>query len=83
MAEDAVLDGQNIVGLSADDIIPTVYEGGFKTWECSVDLAGFLASNKRYLGEEDKEDATVIEVFRPTSVFDNRLLVGKHKGISS
>lgn len=24
------------------DLIPGVYEGGLKTWECSVDLAGYL-----------------------------------------
>lgn len=24
------------------DLIPGVYEGGLKTWECSVDLAGHL-----------------------------------------
>lgn len=25
-----------------DDIKPGVYEGGFKTWECAVDLANYL-----------------------------------------
>lgn len=25
-----------------DDIKPRVYEGGFKTWECAVDLASYL-----------------------------------------
>jgi hypothetical protein len=25
------------------DIVPGVYEGGLKTWECSADLAGYLA----------------------------------------
>lgn len=24
------------------DIVPGVYEGGLKTWECSADLAGYL-----------------------------------------
>lgn len=27
---------------SASDLIPGVYEGGFKTWECSLDLASYL-----------------------------------------
>lgn len=30
------------VGLSTDDITPNVYEGGFKTWECSIDLANYI-----------------------------------------
>ena len=30
------------IGLSSDDITPRVYEGGFKTWECCVDLAQYL-----------------------------------------
>lgn len=28
---------------ATDDIKPGVYEGGFKTWECAVDLATYLA----------------------------------------
>lgn len=32
------------VGLSSDDINPRVYEGGFKTWECSVDLVRYLST---------------------------------------
>ncbi|KAF8621704.1 hypothetical protein AX15_007565 [Amanita polypyramis BW_CC] len=27
------------------DLIPGVYEGGFKTWECSLDLVDYLESN--------------------------------------
>ncbi len=42
MAEDGSFDDRSIVGLSTDDIMPHVYEGGFKTWECSVDLARYL-----------------------------------------
>lgn len=26
-----------------DDLKPGLYEGGFKTWECAVDLASYLA----------------------------------------
>lgn len=41
MAED--IPGQSTaVGLSIDDITPNVYEGGFKTWECSIDLANYV-----------------------------------------
>ena len=37
-ANDALLSG-----LDAGDLTTGEYEGGFKTWECAVDLAGFLA----------------------------------------
>lgn len=42
MAEDTSLNEETLAGLSNDDITPNVYEGGFKTWECSVDLANYL-----------------------------------------
>ena len=29
-------------GMSSDDITPRIYEGGFKTWECCIDLARYL-----------------------------------------
>lgn len=31
-----------IAGLEKGDIKPNFYEGGFKTWECAVDLAKLL-----------------------------------------
>ena len=43
MAEDQDYGQSPTIGLSTDDITPNIYEGGFKTWECSVDLASFLA----------------------------------------
>ena len=43
MAEDQDYGQSPCIGLSTDDITPTIYEGGFKTWECSVDLASFLS----------------------------------------
>ena len=43
MAEDPNSSHFPTVGLSTDDITPNIYEGGFKTWECSVDLASFLS----------------------------------------
>ncbi|KAL8742125.1 MAG: hypothetical protein Q9184_008301 [Pyrenodesmia sp. 2 TL-2023] len=43
MAEDSSVDEVQ-AGLSTEDIRPNVYEGGFKTWECSIDLANYLVS---------------------------------------
>lgn len=49
MAEDSrveetdELSSSTIAGLSTgDDLTPGIYEGGFKTWECAVDLARYL-----------------------------------------
>lgn len=42
MAEE-MQDGQQLlVGLDQDDIKTNIYEGGFKTWECSLDLAKYI-----------------------------------------
>ena len=45
MAEDTMEDSEPQHGLSTGDITPNVYEGGFKTWECSIDLANTLAED--------------------------------------
>ena len=63
MAEDPHLDdGQfPILGLSANDITPTIYEGGFKTWECAADLARYLLRQDPILNDMT-HDLHVIEV---------------------
>ena len=43
MAEDTQDHQQPLVGIDQDDIKTNVYEGGFKTWECSLDLAKYVA----------------------------------------
>ena len=45
-----------------DDITPNVYEGGFKTWECSLDLAGYLATLLRSQQNYDGGTRHFIEV---------------------
>ena len=30
--------------IQSSDLLPGTYEGGFKLWECAVDLASFLAA---------------------------------------
>jgi len=42
-------------GLATGDLSTGVYEGGFKTWECAVDLAGFVASRAESVNEEGGE----------------------------
>lgn len=44
MAEDTQDDQQLLIGIDQDDIKANVYEGGLKTWECSVDLAQYVAA---------------------------------------
>lgn len=60
MAEDSAEEQNDelIAGLEKGDITPNFYEGGFKTWECSIDLAGFVAGEGNFGGE----DGHVIEV---------------------
>ena len=50
------------VGLSNYDIEPNVYEGGFKTWECAVDLAGFLCGRLSHEWELGGREVHVVEV---------------------
>ena len=62
MAEDSILDDASATGLSTDDIKPNIYEGGFKTWECSVDLAKYLATQSEYLTRMLTSPCTIVEV---------------------
>ncbi|KAL4798182.1 hypothetical protein BDV19DRAFT_357218, partial [Aspergillus venezuelensis] len=51
-----------IAGLEKGDITPNFYEGGFKTWECSIDLGGLV------IGSEEVEGGHVIELGAGTAV---------------
>lgn len=63
MAEDEISDQSNpAVGLSTDDITPHVYEGGFKTWECAVDLATYLSGCLNKGWELGGREVHVVEV---------------------
>ncbi|KAF2846939.1 hypothetical protein T440DRAFT_557841 [Plenodomus tracheiphilus IPT5] len=42
MAESDPTSPTPLTGLSDSDLAPNIYEGGFKTWECSIDLARHL-----------------------------------------
>jgi protein-histidine N-methyltransferase len=42
------------------DLVPRVYEGGMKTWECSLDLAGFVVGEMAGVGE--LRGKTILEV---------------------
>ncbi|KAH7138719.1 hypothetical protein B0J11DRAFT_500920 [Dendryphion nanum] len=42
MAEDTSLNSTSIPGLETSDLRPNIYEGGYKTWECSLDLVKYL-----------------------------------------
>ena len=66
MAEDQHLGtGKHLIpGLSSDDITPTVYEGGFKTWECAIDMAIYLLRQDLSLDRRTR-DLHVIEVRNP------------------
>ncbi|KAL4872189.1 hypothetical protein BDV12DRAFT_151568 [Aspergillus spectabilis] len=65
MVEDSAEEqnGELIAGLEKGDITPNFYEGGFKTWECSIDLAGLVAAEG-----VNFEDRHIIELGSGTAV---------------
>ncbi|KAL8907602.1 MAG: hypothetical protein Q9207_001339 [Kuettlingeria erythrocarpa] len=66
MAEDNNLDEVR-AGLSTDDIRPNIYEGGFKTWECSIDLANHLISQAE-LSSFLNSPCTIVELGAGTAI---------------
>ena len=63
MAEDEISDQScPAVGLSADDITPNVYEGGFKTWECAVDLASHISESLSMGWKLEGREVHIVEV---------------------
>ncbi|KAL8757097.1 MAG: hypothetical protein Q9199_002459 [Rusavskia elegans] len=68
MAEDTALDDSSAAGLSTDDIKPNVYEGGFKTWECSLDLAKYLATQSEFLSQMLTSPCTIVELGAGTAL---------------
>ncbi|KAL4888694.1 hypothetical protein BDV59DRAFT_136724 [Aspergillus ambiguus] len=69
MAEDTA-DHENeelISGLEEGDIKPNFYEGGFKTWECALDLAKLVAT-EGFASREYPQDLHIIELGAGTAV---------------
>jgi protein-histidine N-methyltransferase len=54
MAEEEDVAGAQSEGLGSHDVKTGVYEGGFKSWESSVDLVKVLAANKAISALEQK-----------------------------
>ncbi|KAJ5337685.1 hypothetical protein N7452_004413 [Penicillium brevicompactum] len=81
MAEDSAgHDNEELIaGIEKGDIKPNFYEGGFKTWECALDLAK-LSLNENILNEssDSPADVHIIELGAgtavPTLTFFARLL---------
>ncbi|KAE8351215.1 hypothetical protein BDV28DRAFT_137570 [Aspergillus coremiiformis] len=69
MAEDTAdyANEELISGLEKGDITPNIYEGGFKTWECSVDL-GKLITRGSLFSAADAEDRHIVELGAGTAV---------------
>ncbi|KAI8342539.1 hypothetical protein BC941DRAFT_344731 [Chlamydoabsidia padenii] len=67
-----VLDMLNLTGNS--DLVRGVYEGGFKTWECSIDLVQWLAG----LPDEAIQDKQVLEI-GCGSALPSLYLLARHK----
>ncbi|CAG8052969.1 unnamed protein product [Penicillium salamii] len=71
MAEDSAgHDNEELIaGIEKGDIKPNFYEGGFKTWECALDLAK-LALDENTLGDspDGPADVHIIELGAGTAV---------------
>lgn len=52
-----------IIGLGNEDIRTSLYEGGLKSWECSVDLVRHLATI--YDVDKGAQVKKVLEVYQP------------------
>lgn len=63
MAEDDLRGG--VEGLGEHDVKTGVYEGGFKSWESSVDLVKTLAATREAGSGQEDESLRVIEVRLP------------------
>ncbi|OKL56965.1 hypothetical protein UA08_07803 [Talaromyces atroroseus] len=72
MAEDDDDDSELIAGLEQGDLKPNFYEGGFKTWECALDLADVLLLPSEKGGElslsKDGDGLHVVELGCGTAV---------------
>ena len=68
MAEDDESSADQLTGLDDNDIKTNVYEGGFKSWECSIDLVRFLLDRgpRKDLDDLARVDH-VIEVKSPSN----------------
>ncbi|KAL8842697.1 MAG: hypothetical protein Q9170_000353 [Blastenia crenularia] len=68
MAEDFSFDEGSTAGIDTDDIKPNIYEGGFKTWECSIDLAKYLLDQASALSPFLLKPCTIIELGAGTAL---------------
>ncbi|KAL9102836.1 MAG: hypothetical protein Q9163_002051 [Psora crenata] len=85
MAEDTQAGENNtpIPGLSTDDIVPHVYEGGFKTWECAIDLANYLVTQHNGFARDATHDARIVELGAGTALPSSSLLQQWKSGLAA
>lgn len=69
MAEDEGDGSDAAEGLGSHDVKMGVYEGGFKSWESSVDLVKVLASDANLFSPQQSRPLRVIEVSVESSFF--------------
>ncbi|RAK91308.1 hypothetical protein BO79DRAFT_191349 [Aspergillus costaricaensis CBS 115574] len=70
MAEDTPDENNEelIAGLEKGDIKPNFYEGGFKTWECAIDLAKVLVDTDELAASTATGDRHIIELGAGTAI---------------
>lgn len=71
-----------LIGDTAEDLRKNIYEGGLKSWECSIDLVDYLARDSALL----QASSCVVELGCGTALpseyaLSQYLLVGSHHGL--
>jgi protein-histidine N-methyltransferase len=55
------------------DLVPGVYEGGLKTWECSLDLAAYMEAHKESLMKNNVFGKRILEVRIPLGLIESEV----------
>jgi protein-histidine N-methyltransferase len=75
----ARLTAELAAGLSTDDIVNGVYEGGFKTWECAVDLARFILDVVRERSSQEAQRRWLSMENRDVHFIEVRCILRRHR----
>ncbi|KAI9756152.1 MAG: hypothetical protein M4579_003965 [Chaenotheca gracillima] len=67
-SSDQISKSHILEAIESDDLKSNVYEGGLKSWECSVDLAGVLTEDRQWLNGVEERGVHAIELGAGTAL---------------
>ncbi|GAU99337.1 hypothetical protein RvY_10356-2 [Ramazzottius varieornatus] len=56
-------------GATASDIVPNVYEGGFRVWDGACDMLSFLVTSDHVILKDKKVLEAVVQVYQESSLY--------------